>query len=164
MAAGFFRVFFTGVPLLLAATTTPTLALAADAHGYAPEELTFACGAEIAACQGDETCTSCSSVPEGSRAEFGRCSDAATADAPDSSSNYCLSNVADVCCLNDISEKECLENDQFVNYSMCKLDADGCLLNELACGHDWVKESVSVSSSSSGIPAAELADGSTAIA
>lgn len=93
------------------------------------------CNAEQVACASEETCWSCLSAGSSSAA-FASCGgelvDAAAATSAEAE-EICADNVAVGCCLDELSEFECLENDAFVVTALCFLEASGCPADGIEC-------------------------------
>ena len=133
MIVGFLRVLATGVLLL---TTTTTLVQPARAS-LSSTELSQQCLTEVTSCSNDVTCASCSVVDEVSSATFApACVDGLTVDGVESSTAVCFGLMAGICCLDDASGFACIANDNFVDLWLCKLNAEGCSVDEIACDED----------------------------
>lgn len=112
------------------ATPAPVASDTANAT-EAPEEsenIYTACLDETFACSADETCQSCQTAASSSAAvqecAFG---DIAT-DGDD-----CEETLDTACCLNELSEYDCLENELYVARWNCTLDSLGCVVEKITC-------------------------------
>ena len=61
------------------------------------------------------------------------CFEAAGIDEIKSSTASCSPIASAVCCFDQVSEFECIENEHFVNYWTCFLEAKGCSGEDLTC-------------------------------
>lgn len=120
MATGFLRVCSSGMLLLLLATTA-TLVQRAGAQTSATVAPVAACTAEYAACIAEETCNDCI-TPSFTSTAFLECSDSGFFD----NNADCDSNTQTACCLDDVSEFDCMENEAFSRHVSCYLDSVGC--------------------------------------
>lgn len=129
MVVGFLRVFVS-VALVLSFSTTPLVQRACGSStsdkrvNECPEDVDAACG-------GDETCISCF-APETSSSEYKTCLMAAESDDGGLSMQICSLFVAMPCCLDEASENECLDNDLFRTYWLCRLE-NGCSIDDITC-------------------------------
>ena len=133
MIVGFLRLLATRLLLL---STTATFVLLS---GATSSSTTFfqTCLTEVTACRNDATCTSCSVVDEASSATFTEaCVDGLTLDGVESSTELCFGLMATICCLDEASAFACIANDNFVDLWLCKLNAEGCSVDEIACDED----------------------------
>lgn len=133
MARGLLRVLAPSAMLLLTTTTIATLLQPAGGASSSGAELFEQCSTEYLACSTDETCAECSLLPETSSPAFDACIDDVTADGAASSTAACFGFQAGICCLEEASDKSCLQNDQFVEYWLCFLESAGCSDDELTC-------------------------------
>lgn len=136
---------FSGAPLLLvlllAITTTTTLvqpagALDTSATGTPTDDAIETCSAQVIDCEADATCFDCMRADTTSASEALECFEEAGLDQVESSTAECYHITAGVCCFDLVSEFECYENDPFVAYWRCFLDAKGCPDEELTCDGD----------------------------
>lgn len=142
MVIGFLRVLVS-VALVLSFSTTPLVQRACASS--TSDKLVDECPEDVdAACGSDETCTSCF-TPEASSSEYKTCITAAESDDVELSTRICLVFLAMPCCLDEASENECLENDLFLTYWLCRL-GNACSIDEITC--DGADESLTGSSSS----------------
>lgn len=86
-----------------------------------------ACFAKIMACTADETCESC--LPQESTT---------TANQQCGFNTFiingdCGTGLDFACCLDDLSESECLVNEAFDEYLVCGLEYLGCSVDEITC-------------------------------
>lgn len=143
MKGGFVHVFASGVFMLLATTTTMVVNPAA---AYSPEltdssvtveteppatsEDNFfsSCGEEYFGCQEDAACSSCREQdPDDSSATPCGFNPIITGEED------CATSLTFACCLDDLSDFECLDNEAFVELWMCVLDDIGCSADEITC-------------------------------
>lgn len=113
------------------AGTLPPGAIEEDDDGDSAD----VCTAEEVACASEETCLSCLTAGSSSAA-FASCGelvDATDAATSAEAEEICADNVELGCCLDEISEFECLENDAFVVAALCFLEAAGCPADEIEC-------------------------------
>lgn len=126
--------------LLYLATTSTTLVpvggLDTSATGTPTDDAIEACMVEVTNCEKVDTCYSCMRADTTSASEALACFEAAGLDEVESSTATCEHLVAGVCCFDLVSEFECLENDQFVEYWTCFLEVKGCSEEEFTCDHD----------------------------
>ena len=133
MVVGFLRVLAKGVILL---TTTTTFVHPAGASSSS-SELSQQCPTEVTACWNDVTCASCSVVDEASSATFTQtCVDDLAVDGVESSTAFCFGLMAAICCLDEASGFTCIANDNFADLWLCKLNAEGCSVDEITCDED----------------------------
>lgn len=168
---GFLRVLASGkLPLLLLlvlATTTPTsnastTTVAAMSEQAASTSLSpaddddtttaTACLTEATACEDDATCLSCHTEISTSSTDFRECGEAIGLDDVESSTATCSDYIASMCCVEEASELECLENDAFAAFWACSLESVGCGEEIVAC--DGVGGVETEESASNGAPAA----------
>lgn len=145
--------------LFLIVTTTPTL-LSSRADGAISTanedstENTESCPTEEFACLDDETCSSCLAVTVTGSAEVNECVELASSSA----TTVCTSGMGAPCCMDEVSEHDCLYNEPFVEYMLCALENEGRLADEISC------DSVgSLSGSSGGNPTASVWGRATAM-
>lgn len=99
------------------------------------ETASVACAAEINACIADTTCNSCYYT------ESDAADDCKTVSLFSGGADSCEFNLDEACCLDDLSELECLDSDVYVAFYMCFLDNYGCILDEITCdGEDSTTE------------------------
>lgn len=127
--------------LLLTITTTtrlvkPAGALDTSATGTPTDDAIETCSVQVTDCEADPTCHSCMRMDSSSASEALECFEEAGIDDVESFSAECYHLSAGVCCFDLVSEFDCLENDQFVAYWRCFLDAKGCPEEELTCDSD----------------------------
>lgn len=132
MATGLLRVLAPSAMLLLTTTTT-TLVQPAGGATSSGAELFEQCKTEYLDCSTDDTCAECSFFTEASSPAFDACIDDVTADGAASSTAACFGFQAGICCLEEASDKACLQNDRFVEYWLCFLESAGCSEDELTC-------------------------------
>lgn len=131
MIAGSLQMFWSGSILLLlamatlgqraGAQTSDTDVTATSAPSTAAS--VAICTPEVAACFSDDTCQSCLSAGSDSAAY-----DECTAIADSS----CDGSMDAACCLDDLSDFDCLENEAFMGFVACTLEDRGCS-TEFAC-------------------------------
>ena len=90
-----------------------------------------ACSAELSACGDDATCRSCLTA-DSSSAERLSCGDIVTST---SSVEACDANIEIACYLDELSEFECLENDNFLAVVLCLLEQYGCATDDVTCSN-----------------------------
>lgn len=118
--------------------TEPPTTTTGDGAGAATEPPTAfdgsffsACGEESFACSSDAACSSCQEQdPDGSSAIPCGFNPLVT-DEDD-----CDTNFDFACCLDDLSELECLENEAFAALWLCNVDRVGCSADEITCEGD----------------------------
>ena len=141
--AGFVRVLASGVPLFLATTiTTTTLVQPAGAFsseltnapvtGFATDDTDATCSTELTACVADATCTICHTGGSNSAA-----TDKCQLFNPATTSSLgCDFMLDSACCLDDVSDFECLDNEAFVAFQICFIEQYGCSVDEITCDGD----------------------------
>lgn len=141
---GFVRVLVSSSAglLLLLATVSLTLVQRADGTSSTSDVFGVACIAEIASCQADETCDGCFHPRVVKSAEFEACGAAIVADDVESSAMSCVDVMAEPCCIDGISEHDCLENGAFQNVIVCLLATRGCSEDAMMCAGSTAAASV----------------------
>lgn len=131
---GFFRVLVSSsAGLLLLTTASVTLVQRADGTSSTSDVFGVACIAEISSCQADKTCVGCFHPRVVESAEFEACGAAMVADDVESSTMPCVDVMAEPCCIDDLSEHDCLGNGAFQNVIVCLLATRGCSEDAMMC-------------------------------
>lgn len=142
--AGFLRILSSAVPLLLAITTTTTTTLVqlagafssdltnAPVTGYTTDGTDAMCFTEQTACAADATCTTCHSGGSNSAAV----DECLMFNTVTTSSRGCDFRLDSACCMDDVSDFECLDNEAFVALEICFLEEHGCAVDEITCDGD----------------------------
>ena len=93
----------------------------------------FICPDEFSACLADSTCSSC--LLE--RSTTSSTKECLTYYTDTTTSEGCQFRLDEMCCINEISEFDCLASDAFVAGVLCRMDAlFGCVVEELTCDGD----------------------------
>lgn len=124
------------VPLLFASTTT--LVQFAEGASSDSNSYTTECATEIIACQEDDTCfNGCFAADEDGTVETHACIDALGVVSNGSFASASCDDVMTAgCCLDEVSDGECLENEAFVDYWLCFAGTMDCLADEITCDDD----------------------------
>ena len=132
--SAFRHVFSSGVLLLLAMATTTLVVQRVDgATTLLSTASTSECATEVEACSADVTCANCILTFLDSSQEISDCLIELGHDEIESSTATCSDNMEVYCCFDEVAEEECLENDEFVEYSLCQLGTVGCTDDEITC-------------------------------
>ena len=90
------------------------------------------CVLEQTACVADEVCVDCLTIA----AQGDACGDLVDASNSSNPTETCVDNMEIACCVDALSEFECLENKAFVVGVLCFLEAFGCPVDEVTCADD----------------------------
>lgn len=118
--------FASSVVLLLLTTTTTTLVRPAGGTRYTGTDLFVRCATEYVVCGTNDECMECSLIRESASSAFDACTDNVTTDGAESSTAACFGLMAGVCCLENPSDIECLQNNFLVEHWLCFLDSLVC--------------------------------------
>ncbi|CAM9836890.1 unnamed protein product [Laminaria digitata] len=139
---GLFRLLAPSGMFLLATTTTTVFtslprAGATSSAGAADvdDTATDLCPAELQACNEDPTCSGCISVTETSSTEFKDCETAGSS-SMSSSASICIEGRQAMCCIDELSEFDCMGNDVYVAYVACLLVESGCSAEDISCNEE----------------------------
>lgn len=108
-------------------TTDATPSPVTDDHQFIDE-----CTPNDVACAADATCTSCVTAGSDSAAEL----ECRQFSLLTSTAEGCDANLDYACCLDDLSEFECLDNDAFMALFICSLGEYNCVVDEITCDGD----------------------------
>lgn len=155
MMVGSYTNMRTSAALLLAMTTTTTLvqpsgARSSSSSTFIPPSVSTVlppfsstvfssstfneeCAAEVLACNQEDTCNICSSFNEVNGVEFQECVEDITLDDTDSLAAVCSAYMNAVCCIETISDDNCVSDGNFGDLLLCSLEALGCSFDELTC-------------------------------
>ena len=143
MVSGFARVLAPGVLLVISMTTTTILHPAGTTTATASsttrddDDVAEACRTPVADCRADETCLTClEEASSSSTPEILSCYEETGVADVESSTASCADYKGAVCCLDEVSELECLENDAFTEYWACFLELTGCSDVTVTCDGD----------------------------
>lgn len=124
--------------LLIATSITTHNIRGVDGASFASTETDYStdntesCPTEEFACLDDETCSSCLAVTSTNGADIDQCLKLASSSSS-SATTACSSGMGSPCCIDEVSEHECLYNELFVEYMLCVLENEGCLVDEISC-------------------------------
>lgn len=123
------------VPLHLATMTTTNLVQPAEGASSDSNSYTTECATEILACQEDDTCfNGCFAGEKNGTVETHACIDALGLVSSGSfASASCDDVMTAACCLDGVSDSECLENEAFVEYMLCFAGTMDCVADEITC-------------------------------
>lgn len=147
--ASFLRVFSasSGATLLLLATTTTTTVMLQLVDGATTassattstttseeSDVPRLCGNEYTACSANDTCTACLNAIDEYETEIDECGGTLDFTSLATSSwAACDEFDAFACCVDEVSDEECLGDDNFVQYWLCIEAANGCGVLEISC-------------------------------
>ena len=136
MVKGFLRILASTGAVLVIVTTT-TLAHRGRASTTTAGDGTDAdgCQTESSACSLDATCSSCNLIAFASSSEYEECIDvdvSATGGGGGSSAE-CDGFMAGPCCVDEVSDLECLESEIFLDFTLCTIASLGCSADEITC-------------------------------
>lgn len=143
MVAGFIRVLAPGMLLLFATTITTllnpsgTITVTASSTPTDDDDAAEACPTQVTNCRVDGMCFACMEDASSSRSsKILSCYKMAGVDDVESSTATCADIMGAVCCLDEVSQFECLANDAYAEYWACYLELFGCSEVIITCDDD----------------------------
>lgn len=136
LVAGLHRLVASLEVFLLATSTVFLFTQGAGATVAADQDssATDLCPAELLACNEDDICFGCISVTVSSSTEFKAC-DTPGASSPESSA-ICAEGRQAMCCIDELSEYDCMANPVYLQYVTCLLFESGCSTDDVSCDNE----------------------------